>query len=521
MFASSFSTSLNSQQTSLDVSYQKIPDWLICRRQIPPNWLQLLKAAHAHVADAVNQGVGEDCPKAAEFLQQNKHEMSYLKIKDLVQILTDSPGGSSGISVLGMSFSSSVLRRWRALQRVLEKNNLHIVDMSRWLCRLLHDKIPGLQRSVQAKQKQVQDCDKRKQELQRTAQEARCTYISLCDKYGLPSPSKAVSHAEDSKNKNSSSSSGDKKGGRSSQMSLSEAQESLLASACSEEEIRERILSYVDGKLPKKLDEAENLIQTHGQGMLDLYQSFRLYQKGSSKENEEDQRSKKENMSTSSSSPLYIFYIMTTKGNIPACDLLSMIASSSSSTSDGSSSVSTRDNKEASSISLDDPSMVQVSDDIDYSAFEIEIEAEGEDNNNSPSLDDTSASSPSISREEGKNKMVNEKKDENDKNKQLPSASSSLNKKRTKETLLESRVHRRQLLDDIYELHAFLNQRILESGGAGSEGSAPTSSHSKAKGKSSQGRGQMKTSSDHLSSLPQSLVVSVQQVRRREETRGI
>lgn len=43
MFSSSFSTSLNSQQTSLDVSYQKIPDWLICRRQIPPNWLQLLK----------------------------------------------------------------------------------------------------------------------------------------------------------------------------------------------------------------------------------------------------------------------------------------------------------------------------------------------------------------------------------------------------------------------------------------------------------------------------------------------
>lgn len=330
----------------------------------------------------------------------------------------------------------------------------------------------------------------------------------------MPSPSKAGHHADDSKNKNSSSSSGDKKEGRSPQMSLSEAQESLLAVACSEEEMRVRILSYVDSKLPKKLDEAENLIQTHGQGMLDLYQSFLLYQKGDFKENEEDQRSKKETMFASSSCPLYIFYIMTSKGNIPACDLLSMIPSSSSA-SDGS---SNRENKETSSISLDEQSMIQVSDDIDYSAFEIEIEAEGEDSNNSPSLEDTSASSPSISREE-KKKMTNEHKDdESDKNKQS-SSSSTPNKKRNKETLLESRMYRRQLLDDIYELHAFLNQRMLESGGG--EGSSRTSNHSKAKGKSSQGRGQMKTSSDPLSSLPPSLVVSVQQVRGREERREI
>ncbi|KFG44489.1 hypothetical protein TGDOM2_310630A, partial [Toxoplasma gondii GAB2-2007-GAL-DOM2] len=74
-------------QAQLDVPYQKVADWLLCRRQVADNWAQLLKAAHAHVAEAVTQGVGDE-QVAQEFLQKNKDELHYLKIKELVSILS-------------------------------------------------------------------------------------------------------------------------------------------------------------------------------------------------------------------------------------------------------------------------------------------------------------------------------------------------------------------------------------------------------------------------------------------------
>ncbi|EPR60904.1 hypothetical protein TGME49_310630 [Toxoplasma gondii ME49] len=232
-------------QAQLDVPYQKVADWLLCRRQVADNWAQLLKAAHAHVAEAVTQGVGDE-QVAQEFLQKNKDELHYLKIKELVSILSQSSQASA--SLLSLSFGCSPFRRWRALQRAMEKGNLHILDMSRWLSRHLNDNIPVLQRSIQAKQKQITDGGKRKQELQRAAQEAECAYTALCDKYGIRPGS-------------------------------GPAEEGRL-----EEALKKQILVHVSKLLPERLKEAEKLLVAEGPAIIEMYRRFRVYQRGEASE---------------------------------------------------------------------------------------------------------------------------------------------------------------------------------------------------------------------------------------------
>lgn len=346
---------------------------------------------------------------------------------------------------------------------------------------------------------QIVDCDRRKQELQRTAQEARCTYTALCDKYGLPSPTRLNNDGKrhTSNTDNASRMEGGVEG-------------TIFSHACSEEELRERILSFVNSKLPEKLADAESLLKEHGQGMVELYRSFQVYQSIPKEERGTDgpflsegeasrkkeggrdgvgEKEEEQKMFSSPSSPLHIFHIVAARGNIPACDLSATVPATSASSSSSSSAsgrdggVAAQDGKkeETSILSSDGQSLDQ----IDFSAFGIEIEAEGEDEQSSG---DSSASSSAEGRREGGEEEQEE--EEGNKKKMTTGAaeletggSTSSLQKKDKETLLESRVYRRQLLDDIFELHAFLNQRLLEGGGGG----ASSTSNSKGRGKSAQG----------------------------------
>ncbi|PFH34062.1 hypothetical protein BESB_072140 [Besnoitia besnoiti] len=313
-------------QQQLDVPCQKVADWLLCRRQLAENWVQLLKAAHAHVEEAAAQGVGEE-KAAEEFLKENRHELNYLKIKELVSILSQSPQ-SSGVSVLGLSFGSALLRRWRALQRAMERGNLHIVDMSRWFCRHLHDGIPALQRSIQGKQKQISDGGKRKQELLRTAQEAESAHAALCEKYGIPSAA----------------------GGHSGSLALSD--------------LEERILLHVNQVLPGRLNQVEDLLVAEGAAMVEVYRRFRAYQRSQNVlERGEKVPAPGPEGSEDGDGFLPMLRFVARRGNAPAAEALRALASSADSRAH-----EERGNKrEAKTEGVGESA-----------AFSIEVEAEGE-----------------------------------------------------------------------------------------------------------------------------------------------
>ncbi|CBZ55044.1 conserved hypothetical protein [Neospora caninum Liverpool] len=388
-------------QPQLDVPYQKVADWLLCRRQIADNWAQLLKAAHAHVAEAVTQGVGDE-KAAQEFLKKNRDELHYLKIKELVSILSQS--SSASVSLLSLSFGSSPFRRWRALQRAMEKGNLHILDMSRWLSRHLNDNIPVLQRSIQTKQKQIADGGKRKQELQRAAQEAECTYTTLCEKYGIRSAAE----------------SGAPEPGR-------------LADV-----LEQQVLVHVCKLLPERLNEAEKLLRAEGPAIVEVYRRFRAYQRGE-ESGPHASSSTPSALEADDDSCLPMLRFVTVHGNAPATLALKLVdaedADKRERTREGETTVQ--------SAAGEDQKRTP------EGAGLIEIEAEGEEGH---AAEGTGASSAGESQIEAITV---------DGDGHLAGGAGSA-------SLFESRICRRALLDDVNELHAFLFQRLEECGDDGS-----------------------------------------------------
>ncbi|KAG7380644.1 Protein of unknown function (DUF773) [Phytophthora pseudosyringae] len=163
----------------IDIQYKQLLEALVDRRIVPHKWLEQLK----QIRDAI-AALYPELPLASEALSKfrakkpSHEELSYFDCKFIFQCLEQSDEGAAK-NFFGQ-YTSPVLKRWSALIRQYEKNNVFAAETARIIAQNTAFEIPFLKKSIQQNEKQVADNNRKMAELTRSIAEYKRKLETSC-----------------------------------------------------------------------------------------------------------------------------------------------------------------------------------------------------------------------------------------------------------------------------------------------------------------------------------------------------
>ncbi|KAG6582761.1 CDK5 activator-binding protein [Phytophthora cinnamomi] len=168
----------------IDIQYKQLLEALVDRRIVPHKWLE----QHKQIRDAI-AALYPELPLASEQLSQfrakrpSHEDLSYFDCKFIFECLEQSDEGASK-NFFGQ-YTSSVLKRWSALIRQYEKNNVFAAEAARIIAQNTAFEIPFLKKSIQQNEKQVADNNRKAADLTRSIAEYKRKLETSCADMGI------------------------------------------------------------------------------------------------------------------------------------------------------------------------------------------------------------------------------------------------------------------------------------------------------------------------------------------------
>ncbi|KAE9030014.1 hypothetical protein PR002_g9995 [Phytophthora rubi] len=168
----------------IDIQYKQLLEALVDRRIVPHKWLE----QHKQIRDAI-AALYPELPLASEQLSKfrakkpSHEELSYFDCKFIFECLEQSDEGASK-NFFGQ-YTSPVLKRWSALIRQYEKNNVFAAEAARIIAQNTAFEIPFLKKSIQQNEKQVADNNRKAADLTRSIAEYKRKLETSCADMGI------------------------------------------------------------------------------------------------------------------------------------------------------------------------------------------------------------------------------------------------------------------------------------------------------------------------------------------------
>ncbi|XP_022106552.1 CDK5 regulatory subunit-associated protein 3-like [Acanthaster planci] len=162
----------------IDISSNKLLDWLIDRRHVNLKW----QTAALTIREKINLAI-QDMPEVDEIKQLLAGTyINYFHCLRIVELLKVSESGSKNI--FGY-YSSQRMKDWQEVVRLYEKENVYLAEVAQMLIRNVNYEIPSLKKQV-AKLKQIQaECQRKEKDYQDNATAAKSEYNAECRKLGI------------------------------------------------------------------------------------------------------------------------------------------------------------------------------------------------------------------------------------------------------------------------------------------------------------------------------------------------
>eukprot|EP01016_Furgasonia_blochmanni_P024867 TRINITY_DN2683_c0_g1_i4.p1 TRINITY_DN2683_c0_g1~~TRINITY_DN2683_c0_g1_i4.p1 ORF type:complete len:568 (+),score=182.76 TRINITY_DN2683_c0_g1_i4:168-1871(+) len=167
----------------IDIDFKKVTEWLQERRKIPKEWGNKLKAAKIKTQKIIEETQLASVPEAQAIISQNKDDLTFFHITKICDILVGSSEAKQK-TFLGQ-YSSKVINDWITLRKFYEKDNLHIVDLSKTMVQNATFEIPALKRMKNSFEAQLQETYQKIQDSKNAIKAADREYLSQCEKLGL------------------------------------------------------------------------------------------------------------------------------------------------------------------------------------------------------------------------------------------------------------------------------------------------------------------------------------------------
>ncbi|KAH7491964.1 hypothetical protein PRIC1_002566 [Phytophthora ramorum] len=168
----------------IDIQYKQLLEALVDRRIVPHKWLE----QHKQIRDAI-AALYPELPLTSDQLSKfrskkpSHEEINYFDCKFIFQCLEQSDEGASK-NFFGQ-YTSPVLKRWNALIRQYEKNNVFAAETARIIAQNTAFEIPFLKKSIQQNEKQVADNNRKMADLTRSIAEYKRKLETSCIEMGI------------------------------------------------------------------------------------------------------------------------------------------------------------------------------------------------------------------------------------------------------------------------------------------------------------------------------------------------